>query len=341
MERATELEDVAEVDGQDIKAVLLLEEVNHLGLASLDDDLVLADGENVHGQPAGRLAHGGVLLVEGVERHVNHAPVVLLEDGDLLVNDGAVGVGEHETFADGDESAIHMRRIQVVGEMEGADLDALGGEMALEPADTEQVGDHRLLHVHDVTDEHAIGGVEHDLVLVEAESVVVHLLLALLLGPFPELGSVGVVTHEGLGGGGPDGAGITVEIILNDGAEGAVLEETRALAHGAFDNFVTDGHQDVTRADDAVLVGGLPVGSLGADVELTEGLVRADDLGALTFEEVLEVVQLHVGGIDEATELRARGPRDVLGESMRHLRTILGVLVVVFGPKLIVHNFCT
>jgi hypothetical protein len=46
MEGTAKFEDITEIDGADVKAVLLFQEVDHLGRTCLHNDLVLGDGDD-------------------------------------------------------------------------------------------------------------------------------------------------------------------------------------------------------------------------------------------------------------------------------------------------------
>ena len=52
------------------------------------------------------------------------------------------------------------------------------------------------------------------------------------------------ICHEWLGRGGP--ARPLPEVVLDEGAVSAVLEEARAPRHGSLEYLVTDHHEDVT-----------------------------------------------------------------------------------------------
>merc|ERR1719261_293634 len=105
--------------------MLLLKEVDQLRLSRFDHQLVVVEGKHVHRKPARRLAENWVFLLSRVERHVHHSPVVLLEETHLLLQWLSLGIRQDETWTHGHESAVNVSRVEVRGEVQRLNTDAL------------------------------------------------------------------------------------------------------------------------------------------------------------------------------------------------------------------------
>mmetsp|Transcript_26917 Transcript_26917/g.59582 ORF Transcript_26917/g.59582 Transcript_26917/m.59582 type:complete len:256 (-) Transcript_26917:397-1164(-) len=254
MQRTTELEHVAVGNRDHIETVLRFQHVDKSLLPLFNNNLSRGDLEHIHRQPPTGLAHDRVLLGPVPHGNVDQAPVILLEDLHLFLNDRAVRVGERQSGSGGHKRAIHVRWVQIVWKVERLNSDAFGFVLSLQPANASKVRDHRLLHKHHVTNEHAICRVEHDLVLIDAVRVLVHPLHALLRIPIPELDVVRLIAHHRLGCCRPNTFRIAVEVRLHCGAERSVLKKSAALAHRSFKNLITNGNQHIARAHHTVLV---------------------------------------------------------------------------------------
>jgi len=233
--------------------------------------------------------HGG-LRDEDVPALEHRRQLVLLADAligegllGLASDAGSLGVDQELAGGQRDESAIDVHGVLVL-EVQHVDR-VLGAEVAAHPLDAEVVGHLGALHENVLADTRELGGVEDRLELGGHEGA--------LAGLEGGLALVELVGHEGLGGGGPLGA--LVEVLLDQLAEGAVLEETGSPGHGGLDDLVAHDHEDIAGHRGVQTVGALKVRS---NVRLREVLLG--DLGAShgdTFglEDLSEVVEFSGG----------------------------------------------
>jgi len=125
MKRPPKFEYLTKWHRNNIHTKLFFEEVDHWFLALFDDDLIGVDGEDVHRQPTGGLAHNWMLFIGRVERNIDESPIVLAEDLNLFFDNWSIWVGKNRITIDGDECAVRMGWIQIVWEVEGVHLDSL------------------------------------------------------------------------------------------------------------------------------------------------------------------------------------------------------------------------
>lgn len=142
-----------------------------------------------------------------------------------------------------------------------AHSDAFGLVLSLEPTNAGQVGGHRVLDEHHISNQLGISGIEEDLILVTAKVIVMHVglsgttsqesdktelnHLSLLFVPSPELWIVRRVCHERLRGRDPIHFGVVVKVVTAEFTVWAVLEITENDAEDRATGDKCSPHRDL------------------------------------------------------------------------------------------------
>ena len=140
VERASEFEDLSEVDGQHCEAIVF-KAVSHLFLLSLHDHFVLADYENVHVQPLAALRELGNSRVIWL-RTLNEFPAIFQPDLLAFVSELAVDVFHDEARFEDDQSAVNVRRSRFLLDMEGVNYETVRRQFSVKPLDSGSVCSH-------------------------------------------------------------------------------------------------------------------------------------------------------------------------------------------------------
>ena len=135
---------------------LRLEERMKRRLLLLGDHAGGRDAEHVHREPLGGLRGPRAARVVGLRR-VDEAPAICAEDGRVLLENGPLGVGQHEARLQRHKRAVEVRRGEVVREVDLVEAHAQRGELATQPGGTGLVRAHGDLHEHITTDARDVG----------------------------------------------------------------------------------------------------------------------------------------------------------------------------------------
>jgi len=198
--------------------------------------------------------------------------------------------------------------------MERVDDETVGFEFAMEPFDGGAVGSHADLTKDMLAGSGEVGGIEDDLVVLEAELEGVALTLTLFFGEVVPFKVVHAIVHAVLRCTLPQRVHILSPELARQRLISLVFKESVSSADRGLNHDVSDGDHNITGAHGAVLVGDAPLGHV-------DGLGPVDGVGtvgldALALEQTRQILELLVGTVDGGLELGTCGP----GDEASHVR---------------------